>query len=106
MIELFWDAPYYVHIIMAIVSAIICGMTMVDDDGSVMWEIDEIGPRVIVIVAIVFLWQLLIAIALICIAFYIPFEAGVCIMKLYRTFKKNSNVGLENSSEVSNNKKV
>ena len=88
MIEVFWDAPYWVHIVVVVVSLLICGISMVDKNGKTTWDIDEVGPRIIILLVVCFFWQFVVVIAALLGVLYIPLSIGILLRKVYLSLKE------------------
>ena len=101
MIEVFWDAPYYVHIIIAISTLVIMGIMSVDKKGK--FDSGNIAPAIIAFIAITFLWQFVLVIALgigIC---YVPYQIGIFIKQGYVSWNTESKASEEAKSLIAKN---
>ena len=101
MIEVFWDAPYYVHIIIAILTLVLMGIMSVDKEGK--FDIDKIGPAIIAFLVMTFLWQIVLVVALgigIC---YVPYQIGIFIKKGYVSWNTESKASEEAKNLITKN---
>ena len=101
MIEVFWDAPYYVHIIIAILTLVVMGIMSVDKKGK--FDCDGIGPSIIAFLVMTFLWQFVLVIALgigIC---YVPYQIGIFIKQGYVSWNTESKASEEAKNLIAKN---
>ena len=101
MIEVFWDAPYYVHIIIAILTLVIMGIMSVDKKGK--FDSNNIGPAIIAFLVMTFLWQFVLAVALgigIC---YVPYQIGIFIKQGYVSWSTESKASKEAKNLIAKN---
>ena len=101
MIEVFWDAPYYVHIIIAILTLVVMGIMSVDKKGK--FNCDKIAPAIIAFLVMTFLWQFVLVIALgigIC---YVPYQIGIFIKQGYVSWNTESKASEEAKNLIAKN---
>ena len=101
MIEVFWDAPYYVHIIVAIATLVIMGIMSVDKKGK--FDSDNIGLAIIAFLVMTFFWQFVLVAALgvgIC---YIPYQFGIFIKQGYVSWSTESKASEEAKNIIAKN---
>ena len=101
MIEIFWDAPYYVHIVIAIATLVIMGIMSVDKKGK--FNSDNIGPAIIAFLVMTFLWQIALVVALgigIC---YVPYQIGIFIKQGYVSWNTESKASEEAKNLIAKN---
>lgn len=101
MIEIFWDTPYYVHIIIAILTLVVMGIMSVDKKGK--FDRNTIGPAIIVLIAITFLWQIALVVALGLGLCYIPYQIGIFIKQGYVSWNTESKASEEAKSLIAKN---
>ena len=101
MIEIFWDAPYYVHIIIAILTLVVMGIMSVDKKGK--FDRNTIGPTIIVLIAMTFLWQIALVVALGLGLCYIPYQIGIFIKQGYVSWNTESKASEEAKSLIAKN---
>jgi len=101
MIEIFWDTPYYVHIIIAILTLVVMGIISVDKKGK--FDRNTIGPTIIVLIAITFLWQIALVVALGLGLCYIPYQIGIFIKQWYVSRNTESKASEEAKSLIAKN---
>ena len=101
MIEIFWDAPYYVHIIIAILTLVAMGIMSVDKKGK--FDSDGIGPAIIAFLVMTFFWQFILVVALgigIC---YVPYQIGIFIKQGYVSWNTESKASEEAKNLIAKN---
>jgi Ca2+/Na+ antiporter len=101
MIEVFWDVPHYVHIIIAILTLVVMGIVSVDNKGK--FDSSVIVPTIVIFIAMTFLWQIALVVALgvgIC---YIPYQVGIFVKKEYVSWNTESKASSEARNLISKN---
>ena len=101
MIEVFLDAPYYVHIIVAIATLVIMGIMSVDKKGK--FDSDKLAPALIIFIAITFLWQFACVVALGLGLCYIPYQIGIFIKQGYMSWNTESKASEEAKNLIAKN---
>lgn len=85
--EVLFDAPYWLHIILTVLTIIFVGYVSVQDDGRI--NDDAIGGGIVVTVVVALFWQIIIVVAVCIFALFAPFEIGVWIARGKRRYKEN-----------------
>ena len=101
MIEVFWDAPYYVHIIIAILTLVVMGIMSVDKKGK--FDSNNIGPVIFAFLVMTFLWQIALAVALGLGLCYIPYQIGIFIKQGYMSWNTESKASEEAKNLIAKN---
>ena len=101
MIEVFWAAPYYVHIIIAILTLVAMGIMSVDKKGK--FDRDMIGPAIIGFLVMTFLWQFALVIALGIGVCYVPYQIGIFIKQGYVSWGTESKASEEAKNLIAKN---
>lgn len=101
MIEIFWDAPYYVHIIIAILTLVVMGIMSVDKKGK--FDSFTIGSAIVVLITITFLWQIALVVALGLGLCYIPYQIGIFIKQWYVSWNTESKASEEAKNLIAKN---
>lgn len=101
MIEVYWNAPYYMHIIIGIVTLVIMGFISVDKKGN--FDKSLIAPTIIIFVCMLFLWQIAIVLVLIVAICYIPYQIGMLFKKGYVSWNTESKASNEAKNLISKN---